>query len=303
MKKEYVGLHLRDFPFWLRALFALTLILFFINALYFIAFSAAGFAAALRTGWRVDPGTATLFGSIVGLAIIGWQARLGFNNLVRSQDNQARLEREARLHQHQLELETAAQEQEQERIVLVAALRAEMSLLKDRALAVHSNVSTMREFFAKSTGGHGLKKTLKHVSQQITKVPIFEANISKLGLLGASLAADVVSVLSEIGSYSDNIGIDDILENVDDEKTLEDIYKAHMMALDDWVSDLGHVENRLWAAQFGAPDLASLSSVRARRHAQQMHEALAPLIETMKKMKKIPEVTSHDENNTSPQNS
>jgi hypothetical protein len=45
--------------------------------------------------WKIDPGTATLSGAIIGLAIIGRQTRRGFANLIRSQNNQAELDRDA----------------------------------------------------------------------------------------------------------------------------------------------------------------------------------------------------------------
>lgn len=71
-------MHLADFPPWLRALFAVFLILFFFNALYAIAFFTAIWT------WRIDPGVATLVGVIVGLGIVAWQARFGFEGIWRS---------------------------------------------------------------------------------------------------------------------------------------------------------------------------------------------------------------------------
>jgi hypothetical protein len=62
-------MQLADFPRWLRALFAVFLILFFFNALYALAF----FTAIWHL--RIDPGVATLMGAIVGLGIVAWQAR------------------------------------------------------------------------------------------------------------------------------------------------------------------------------------------------------------------------------------
>jgi hypothetical protein len=74
-------MQLQDFPRWLRGLFAVFLILFFFNALYALAFFTALWSL------RIDPGVATLIGAIVGLGIVAWQARLGFRNLILSQEH------------------------------------------------------------------------------------------------------------------------------------------------------------------------------------------------------------------------
>jgi hypothetical protein len=93
-------MELADFPRWLRGLFALTLILFFFNAIYALAF-LTGFLATWS--WHIDQGVATLIGAILGLGIVAWQARLGFTNLIRSQEHRADIEAKARNHQHELD--------------------------------------------------------------------------------------------------------------------------------------------------------------------------------------------------------
>jgi hypothetical protein len=55
-----------------------------------------------QAGWKLDQGTATLLGAIIGLSIVARQARRGFTNLVRSQAHQAQIDRDARLHQSEL---------------------------------------------------------------------------------------------------------------------------------------------------------------------------------------------------------
>jgi hypothetical protein len=92
-------MELPDFPRWLRALFAVFLILFFFNALYALAF----FTAIWHL--RIDPGIAILMSVIVGLGIVAWQVRVGFTNLIRSQEHRASIEIEARQHQHTLDVE------------------------------------------------------------------------------------------------------------------------------------------------------------------------------------------------------
>jgi hypothetical protein len=92
-------MELADFPRWLRALFAVFLILFFFNALYALAF----FTAIWHL--RIDPGIAILMSVIVGLGIVAWQVRVGFTNLIRSQEHRAPIESEARRHEHTLDVE------------------------------------------------------------------------------------------------------------------------------------------------------------------------------------------------------
>jgi hypothetical protein len=120
-------MQLADFPRWLRALFAVFLILFFFNALYALAF----FTAIWHL--RIDPGVATLMGAIVGFGIVAWQARAGFTNLIRSQQHRADIETEVRRHQHTLDVEREARRTDEERRVLLAALRAEITGLMDHA--------------------------------------------------------------------------------------------------------------------------------------------------------------------------
>jgi len=81
-----------DFPPWMRALLAVTVILLFVELVIAIAPITAFFTT---WSWKVDPGLATLTGAVLGLSIVALQAKAGFNNLVRSQENQARLERDA----------------------------------------------------------------------------------------------------------------------------------------------------------------------------------------------------------------
>jgi len=91
-------MQLADFPRWLRGLFAVFLILFFFNALYALAFFTAIW------GLRIDLGVAILIGAIAGLGIVGWQARLGFANLIRSQEHGAAIEIDARNQQQLLDV-------------------------------------------------------------------------------------------------------------------------------------------------------------------------------------------------------
>ena len=59
---------------------------------------------------QIPQPVATMVAGIVGLGVVAWQARLGFSNLVRSQENRAALDRDARTHQAELTREQKAAE-------------------------------------------------------------------------------------------------------------------------------------------------------------------------------------------------
>jgi hypothetical protein len=64
-----------DYPFPIRVLLVATLVLFVVNVFFFSGPLSAFFAWANS----ITPGLATLIGSLIGLSVIGWQARQGFN--------------------------------------------------------------------------------------------------------------------------------------------------------------------------------------------------------------------------------
>jgi len=99
------------------------LILCFVNVILLLALTPSALGSF---SGKVDPGLATLIGAIVGFSIVAYQARAGFMNLIRSQENQAKLEREARVHQMELDEEARKIVEVAERKTLMAALRAEL---------------------------------------------------------------------------------------------------------------------------------------------------------------------------------
>jgi hypothetical protein len=111
-----------EYPFPIRVLLVATLVLFVVNVFFFSGPLSAFFAWANS----ITPGLATLIGSLIGLSVIGWQARQGFKNLIASQEHRAEKEREARVDQARIERNATDAQSERERKALAAALAGEL---------------------------------------------------------------------------------------------------------------------------------------------------------------------------------
>jgi len=247
-------MHVADFPRWLRGLFAVFLILFFFNALYALAF----FIAVWHL--RIDPGVATLMGAIVGLGIVAWQARAGFTNLIRSQEHRAAIEAEARQDQHMLDIEREARRTDEERTILMAALRAEMVGLMHRAEDVRQSSKIMHLGLQKMIAENA-PDTAKSFPYPTFNAPVYQANISKIGLLGASVGADVVRVMTRTGMTVPTTVQDQPLSN----EVIAKLYDTMADAMREWRADLDHVAMRIHAFEEGTPDPGTLQEAQTKR--------------------------------------
>jgi hypothetical protein len=245
-----------DFPLGMRAAVVVLVLLLFWVGLFVVT-------TLFAVTWKLDPGIVTLLGAIIGLGIVGWQARVGFNHLIRSQENQAALERDARLHQY--ELDRAAQEGEQagQRKTLIAALRAEVFYLSLKAGEARRWAITMTALQEVAVE-EGFPNTTTKISMYSFDAPVFKTNISQLGLLGASLAADVVAVCSRATP-----SLVAEFDKPPPARMIAGLYAAHQKELENWEQDLVHVGRRLQAAEEGTPDLEQLVLVQARRRGAQ----------------------------------
>jgi hypothetical protein len=215
---------------------------------------------------KIDPGLATLFGAIIGLAIVAWQTNRGFKNLIRSQENQAALDRDGRVHQQQLDSEKSEREVAQRKQVLVAALWAEMVSLQTQ-IGDASNSAFINAEVAKGMLGQAEKNTSMNFIVHTYAAPIYKANIRQLGLLGASVAADVVTVASRATGPA--------FEEIKSEafpswEVLIALYQSHIEVMKDWLLDLSHVANRLRSLMDGTPDPGTLFADQQKREAKAM---------------------------------
>ena len=243
-----------DFPRWLRGLFAVFLILFFFNALYALAFFTALWSL------RIDPGVATLIGAIVGLGIVAWQARLGFRNLIRSQEHRAAIEAEARQDQQRLDIEREGSRIDEERRILMAALRAEIVGLMEQAQTTEEHSTLMHAFLQGKITARAPNFT-KSFEWPTFNAPVYQAHIPKLGLLGASLGADVVRLMAKTGI---TIPLAEFARSLSNEM----VAKTHAAIADrmrDWQADLLHVAMRIRAREEGTPDPGMLLEAQSKR--------------------------------------
>ena len=247
-------MQLADFPRWLRALFAVFLILFFFNALYALAF----FTAIWHL--RIDPGVAILMGAIVGLGIVAWQARAGFTNLIRSQQHRAAIETEARQHQHTLDVEREARRTDEERRVLLAALRAEIVGLMDHAQTAMQYSITMHALLDQMVAAKARNST-KSIRWPTFNAPAYQASVSKIGLLGASLGADVVRVMTKPGIAIPPVESNRPISN----EMLATLYDGMADGMREWIADLHHVAMRIRAREEGTPDPGTLMEDQTNR--------------------------------------
>ena len=207
----------------------------------------------LPQGWAI------LVGVIIGLALIAWQLRIGFRNLVLSHANQveldrqalregALLEREAR--EHQAELQAQAQEaaQQKEAIVFAAALRGELMAaayqLSSRLIWLEGVQKILDELAKDPTNRFPTPFEIERIA-----TPVYDANAPRLATIDASLAADVAQVyafLSAEHRWNEPGGRDPRLFKA----LIEKIRSANSVHL----RDIVHVCKRLIAFELSKPD-------------------------------------------------
>jgi len=236
----------------------------FVSSLALLAFDVVLLALlALSPSSKIDPGVATLCGAVIGLSVIGWQARLGFQNLIKSQENQARLEREARLHQAEIEENSIRAEELRKRDYLLSALRAEIVYLWGKANDAQSGSDALRHTYLEYAS-RGTPPSKGPIPFPSFDAPVFRANIDNLGLLGASLGADMITVLS----YADGKSKDFNSEQPIKQDLLAKLYEGNALLLKHWAQDLYHVAMRIRAIEEGTPDPGTLSATQRERRAK-----------------------------------
>jgi hypothetical protein len=114
---------------------------------------------------------------------------------------------------------------------------------------------------------------VKGISFKSHNAPYYKANIQKLGLLGPSLDADIIKVLSRADGSPHLYAQDTILSN----DTMITMYDGNADSLMDWRDDLAHVAKRVNALVHNHTDPGSLAATSKQRR-----EALKVVKEDLK---------------------
>jgi hypothetical protein len=144
----------------------------------------------------------------------------------------------------------------------MAALHAEIISLWHQAHTARTWALTLHLMY-EGMEKKRIESSTAEIFQVSFEAPVFRTNIAKLGLLGASLASDVVLVASRA---KDTPKI--VLDKPISFDMLKTVYKGIEQSMDEWCADLTHVALRLRAAQEGTPDPGALQYARQKRKAE-----------------------------------
>ncbi len=234
----------------------------FVSSLGLLAFDALLFVSiAFSTSSKIDQGFATLCGAVVGLSVVAWQARVGFQNLIKSQVNQARIERDARMHQAELDDAADDRAQQKKMAALLGALRAEIVYLLGAVSDAENNIYAMIQI-EKALMASNRPPSTKTIALHSFTAPVFQANISNLGLISANLGADIIKVLSRANGKDIKIERDEPMPH--DIALM--IYEGNHRVLQKWRFDLYHVAMRIRAAEESTPDPGTLLETQEQRY-------------------------------------
>jgi hypothetical protein len=196
------------------------------------------------------------------LSVIGWQARVGFQNLIKSQENQARIGREARLHAAELEEQALTRKTERDKVVLLGALRAEVAHLLGEVHNAENYVSGLIRIERAIMEQHQPPAT-KVIKFHSFEAPVFRANIASLGLLGANLGADIIKVMSRANGKETQISQEQPIPH----EIVLMMYEGNHSMLQKWASDLHHVAMRILSYENRTADPGTLLETESKRYA------------------------------------
>jgi hypothetical protein len=151
---------------------------------------------------------ATLIAAILGFGAVTLSTRLGFRNLIRSQINQATLDRQAaadrasadrdaRVHQADLARRARIETRAEERRELAAALSGEIVSIHRQFANRLIWLDVQRRIYGEFVRTRAVPIAGFEIPPIVT--PVYNANIPKIGLLGPSLSSDVAEVFGLAG--------------------------------------------------------------------------------------------------------
>jgi hypothetical protein len=213
---------------------------------------------ALQNG--ISPSGATLIAAILGFSAVAWQTRQGFKNIVKSQDNQARLDRESREDQSRIAHQHKLDDWNHEKRALAASLCGELSAAATRLFNTRPILSIQKLVY-QQIGDAVSSQPVRVASYLSSSEPrIFAANAARIGVLGPSIASDVVEMY-QILLWSGEVPAATTLTGTQISK----LFEAQLEALDDWIQDQHHVNLRLLSLYGSQEDPGPLYFERQKR--------------------------------------
>jgi len=202
---------------------------------------------------------ATIVAALIGFSGVIITTRAGFQNLITSQENQAKREREDREHRASMQEKAKQDEIAHAKSILISSLQAELSMLLDHVHAQESVLYVQKKLMEHAKDDPQLSKQEVAIVKPLYSTPIYDANIDKLGLLGFDLGSDVIKIYSGTKFTADSTKIDPASAFL--------LYNAmHTFHLN-WSEEIVHVVKRLnWGIGRGS-DPGSLYEFRNKRNA------------------------------------
>jgi hypothetical protein len=105
------------------------------------------------------------------------------------------------------------------------------------------------------------RNSTKSIRWPTFNAPVYQASVSKIGLLGASLGADVVRVMTKPGITVPAAEFDRPISN----EMLAKLYVGMAATMEEWWADLCHVAMRIRAREEGTPDPGTLMEDQTKR--------------------------------------
>ncbi|WP_435655038.1 hypothetical protein [Brucella pituitosa] len=202
---------------------------------------------------------ATVLSAMIGFGGVILTTRSGFKNLIASQEAQAKRERDDRDHKTKLQQESKIEALKHDKAVLVASLQAELSMLLDQVHGQRNIIFTQTAMMRTAKDSPYLRDQESEIILPIYKTPIYDAHIDKLGLLGFSLASDVIKVYSGTKMTSNNTKFKPEQQLV--------LYEAFNSFYGNWSGEIVHVVTRLNSALGYCDDPGNLYQFRNERDA------------------------------------
>lgn len=238
---------------------------------YWISFSVLGIGILLNlqpvskiiyTFMQTQPAaTATIVAALLGFTGVMVATRQGFKNLIASNNAQAAREAVARAEIRSDAKHEKEEDRAYERRVLASALHGELNSLLTRIHQQSISLHTQKVICEGMARDRDLNSVDMPIIIPVYSAPLFEASVPKLGLLGASITADVVEVFSAVTAKS---------PSGEPPKLRPDfaakLYEGLLDTYKDWTADIVDVGSRLSSVMFdGNEDPGPLFAARKAR--------------------------------------